>query len=41
VLFWIIVSVETRIDDCDDAVELVTSENGVTGPGDVTALGFN
>lgn len=38
-LFWIMVSVETRADDCDDVVELVTSDCGVTGPGDVTALG--
>jgi hypothetical protein len=41
VLFWIMVSVETRSDDCDDAVELVTSDCGVTGPGDVAALGLN
>jgi hypothetical protein len=38
VLFWIMVSVETSSDDCDDAVELVTSDCGVTGPGDVAAL---
>ena len=37
-LFWITVSVETRT---DDAVELVTSDCGVTGPGDVAALGLN
>jgi hypothetical protein len=41
VLFWIMISVETRTDDCDDAVELVTSDCGVTGPGDVAALGLN